>query len=394
MLFSFAIIFIGAYLFGSLFNRIKLPEIIGYIVCGIIIGPFCLSLLSDDLLEIAPILRQLSLVIILARAGLSLDIKELKGLGRPALLLCILPAICEIFGITILAPIFFPLNYSESFLLGCVIAAVSPAIIVPRMLYLKEHRYGAQGKIPELITFAASLDDIFVIVAFAGALEWVKTGTFNSQLLINIPLSIINGIILGVVVGIIICFLFSNYILALIQQVIILLSVLFIFLYLEDFFAHIIPISALLSIMCCGITINYKAPSISKSLGLLLKDLWIPAQIWLFVLVGALLDLSLLVVVGIMGILLIFIGLVFRSFGVGMSLCNTSFVFREKLFIFVSYLPKATVQAAIGSVALNYGLNCGEFVQTLSVVAIVVTAPLGAILMDYLYPILLKKDKI
>lgn len=394
MLVSFAIIFLLGLLFGKLSNMLKLPEIIGFIIAGMFMGPYGFDLLSDSLLEIGPVLRQVSLVIILTRAGLSLKIGDLQSIGRPALLLCVLPALCEMGVIVLVAPLLFGVTYGEGLLLGCVIAAVSPAIIVPRMLFLKEKGYGSGKKIADMITMAASLDDIFVIVAFAGAIEWVKSGTFHLKLLWSIPSSIVLGGVVGVTLGLGMSYYFQKFETTLIHKVIILLSSFFLLLYGEELLSNSVSFSALLAIMCCGLTLNYKSASVAKDLVVSFAQLWYPAQIWLFVLVGTGLNMSLAMTLGVVGIMIILLGLIGRIMGVGFSLWKTPLNPGEKIFVGLSFLPKATVQAAIGSIPLSLGLSCGELVQTLSVMAILITAPLGACLIDYFYPKLLKQEEI
>lgn len=393
MVTSLAIIFISGIIFSLICKKIKLPELIGMIIAGIIIGPYCLGWLSSDILNISPQLRQISLVIILTRAGLSLNIKDLKSVGRPALLLCFVPALFEIIGITYLAPKFFSLSYLEAFLLACVVAAVSPAIIVPRMLALKENGYGRKKNIPEMITMAASLDDILVIILFTSGLSLLEAGTFNVATLIDLPVSILLGILVGWLSSITYCFVSFYLKFSESQKVISLFSLFFLLLQLESSLSTYIAFSGLLAIMCCGIFINYYTPKLASSLSMSFNKLWDGAQIWLFVLVGACLNITSLGFTALLALLLIAIGLCFRIGGVFTSLIDTPFDNKEKLFISYSYLPKATVQAAIGSIPLSLGLACGELIQIISIVAILFTAPIGAYLMDSSYDKLLRRMK-
>lgn len=393
MVTSIALTFIFGIMFSLICKKIKLPELVGMIFAGILIGPYCLNLLSPDLLNISSGLRQISLVIILTRAGLSLNILDLKSVGRPALLLCFIPALFEIVGITYLAPKFFPLSSLEAFLLGCVVAAVSPAIIVPRMLALKENGYGMKKNIPGMITLAASLDDILVIILFSSALTLLDAGSFDLSTFINLPVSIILGILVGWLSCIAYCYVsfylkFSDS-----QKVISLFSMFFLLLQLEANLDGKIAFSGLLSIMCCGIFINYYTPKAAGKLSLAFNKLWDGAQIWLFVLVGASLNITNLGFTAVLALLLIVFALSFRMAGVFTSLIDTPFDTKEKLFISYSYLPKATVQAAIGGIPLSLGLACGELIQTISIVAILFTAPVGAFLMDKFYDKLLRRMK-
>lgn len=393
MVTSLALIFTFGIVGSLICKKIKIPELIGMILAGILIGPFCLGWLSPEILNISSSLRQIALVIILTRAGLSLNIRDLKSVGRPALLLCFLPALFEIAGITYLAPKLFGLSTLESFLLACVVAAVSPAIIVPRMLALQESGYGTKKNIPGMITLAASLDDILVIILFSSALSLLDAGSFNLSTLIDLPVSIFLGIIVGWLSCIFYCFITKYLKFTENQKVISLISLFFLLLQLETSLNDKIAFSGLLAIMCCGIFINYYTPKAALNLSASFNKLWDGAQIWLFVLVGACLNISSLGLTAILALILIFFGLCFRMAGVFSSLIDTPFDTKEKLFISYSYLPKATVQAAIGGIPLSLGLACGELIQTISIVAILFTAPVGAFLMDKFYDQLLRRMK-
>lgn len=394
MLTSLALILIFGLLFSKLFKHINLPELIGMILAGIIIGPFFLEWLSDDIMELAPSLRQIALVIILTRAGLSLKISDIKSVGRPAALLSFLPALFEILGTVLIAPVFFNINRLEALLLGCVLAAVSPAIIVPRMLALKEKGYGAKNRIPELITLASSLDDIFVIVLFTTALNLVSKDNVNLHTLYAIPTSILLGAGVGIALGIGFLFLYGYFELPTTTNLIVLMSAFFLCLQIETLFTGVIGFSGLLAIMCTGITINYYSPDLANELGRPLESLWTVASIWLFVLVGASLNIAVIPSYGFFAVLLVAFGILCRWTGVSASLAKTKFKPKEKLFITYSYIPKATVQAAIGGIPLALGLPCGELILTVSILAILITAPLGATLMDRNYFRLLNRVNI
>lgn len=393
MLSSLALIFISGISFSLICKKIKIPELVGMILAGILIGPFLLNWLSPDILDISPHLRQISLVIILTRAGLSLNLGDLKSVGRPAMLLCFLPAIFEIIGIAYFSTLFFNLSLLEGFLLGCVVAAVSPAIIVPRMLALKENGYGMKKNIPGMITLAASLDDILVIILFTSALSLVESGSFQLASLIDLPVSILLGFLIGWISSIAYCFIVHLFKCSDNQKVMLLLSLFFLLLQLETSLDETVAFSGLLAIMCCGIFINHYTPKSAHRLSAAFNKLWDGAQIWLFVLVGASLNMTSLGFTVILALILITIGLCFRMAGVFTSLLDTPFDNKEKLFITYSYLPKATVQAAIGGIPLSMGLACGDLIQAIAIVAILFTAPIGAYLMDHFYDKLLRRMK-
>lgn len=391
MVTSLAFIFIFGLLFGNMFKQFNLPALIGMILAGILIGPYFLEWLSEDMISLAPELRQIALVIILTRAGLSLNLKDIRKVGRPAALLSFLPALFEIIGITFLAPIIFDINTYEAMLLACVLAAVSPAIIVPKMLELKKMGFGKKRRIPDMITLAASLDDIFVIVLFTTALSLVSKEEVNYQAFFSVPSSIILGIGVGVVLGIGFLIFDDLFDLSHVNKIIVMMAAFFLCLKVETFFTGIMGFSSLLAIMCVGITINFYAPKIAKDLAKSFESLWGAASIWLFVLVGASLNIAIISNYALLAIVLVFIGILCRWLGVTASLMKTPFHPNEKLFITYSYIPKATVQAAIGGIPLGLGLPCGELVLTVSILAILITAPLGATLMDRNAETLLRK---
>lgn len=391
MLTSLTLIFISGLSASWICKKIKLPELIGMIIVGIIIGPYALDYLDDKILLISPDLRQIALIVILSRAGLNLCLKDFKGVGRTTSLLCFLPALLEIIGTCYLAPKFFSMTYIEAFLLGCTIAAVSPAIIIPRMLAIKEKGYGAKNNIPDIVTLCSSLDDIIVIILFSTALTYVETGVFNYSMVYTFPLSILFGIFIGCIVSIVYCFYLRLFSPKDSHSLIVLLSIYFLLLKCEDLLSGYIPFSALLAILSSTIFMNHYTPKLSQRLSESFEKLWDCSQIWLFVLVGASLNISSIKSIIIPSIVLITLCQVFRFSGVFLSLIDSEFNQKEKLFFSFSYIPKATVQAAIGSIPLNLGLPCGELILGISIISILYTAPIGAILIDKYYDKLLRR---
>lgn len=391
---SLFIIFGGGILGGFLFEKIKLPKLVWYIILGILIGPSLFNIVDDTLLSISSHLRQIALVIILTRSGLSLDIKSLKKIGRPAILMCFLPACFEIVGITIFGPMLLGISYFEALLLGSVLAAVSPAVVVPRMIRLMEEGYGKQHCVPELVMAGASCDDIFVIVLFYSFKNLVATSTFDAWSVGQIPISIVSGVILGIGVGFLMVLAIRYMKLNRIVHVILMLGLSFGMLALENALKPYFSVSSLLAIIVMAFVVGIFKKEEAKELQKSYNGLWQGFEILLFALVGVAVDVRYAfskegaIIVG-----LVFIALVFRSLGVLCSVIATNFTWKEKLYIVLSYLPKATVQASIGAIALSEGLACGTLVLTAAVVAILITAPLGAILMDSLKNKLLMKER-
>ena len=387
------IIFGGGILGGFLFEKIKLPKLVWYIILGILIGPSLFNIVDDTLLSISSHLRQIALVIILTRSGLSLDIKSLKKIGRPAILMCFLPACFEIAGITIFAPMLLGISYFEALLLGSVLAAVSPAVVVPRMIRLMEEGYGKQHCVPELVMAGASCDDIFVIVLFYSFKNLVATSTFDAWSVGQIPISIVSGVILGIGVGFLMVLAIRYMKLNRIVHVILMLGLSFGMLALENALKPYFSVSSLLAIIVMAFVVGIFKKEEAKELQKSYNGLWQGFEILLFALVGVAVDVRYAfskegaIIVG-----LVFIALLFRSLGVICSVIATKFTWKEKLYIVISYLPKATVQASIGAIALSEGLACGTLVLTAAVVAILITAPLGAILMDNLKNKLLERE--
>lgn len=391
MLTSIAIILLLGLLTGWIFSKIKLPSLLGMITVGILISPYALNLIDESIIAISGEIRQIALVIILTRAGLSLDISDLKKVGRPAFLMCFVPACAEILGTLILAPVLLGVSTIEAAVIGSVIAAVSPAVIVPRMIRLIEEGYGADKSIPQLILAGASVDDVFVIVMFTAFSALASTGEVSVINFIQIPISIVSGILLGGCVGILSVIFFKKYHIRDSIKILIMLSVSFLFLEAERRLQGYIPISGLLAIMSMGIIIKKKYDVLAMRLSAKYNKLWLGAEIFLFVLVGTTVDLRYAISAGISSVLLILGALLFRMAGVGLSLMKTDLSQKERLFCMLAYTPKATVQAAIGSVPLTMGLTCGNVVLTVAVLSILVTAPFGALCVDNLYKRLLNK---
>lgn len=392
MLTSLALIFLCGLLLGSIFQKIKLPPLLGMIITGIILGPYALNLIDQSVLSISSDLRQIALIIILTRAGLNLDINSLKKVGRPAILMCFLPACFEIIGMVLLAPPLLGISILDALIMGTVVAAVSPAVIVPKMLKLIETGYGKDKSIPQMIMAGASVDDVFVIVLFTSFTGLAQGESFSPISLIQVPISIILGIGLGILIGILLGFFFKKVHMRDSIKVIIILSISFLLVTLENSLKGIVPISGLIAIMSIGISLQKIRSDASKRISTKFSKLWVAAELMLFVLVGATVDIKYAFSAGIMAILLIFGVLVFRMIGVLICLIKTKLNKKERIFCMIAYCPKATVQAAIGYIPLTMGLSCGNIVLTVAVLSILITAPLGAFFIELLYKRLLKKE--
>ena len=369
----------------------KLPSLLGMIIVGIVLSPHCLNLVDDSILTISGDLRQIALVIILTRAGLSLNFSDLKKVGRPAILMCFVPACIEMVGTIIFAPLLLDISILDAAIIGSVMAAVSPAVIVPRMIKLIEDGYGTDKSIPQLILAGASVDDVFVIVVFTALTTLASTGEVSAISFIQIPTSILLGILLGGLVGTILVWFFRRFHIRDSVKVLIIISVSFLLLELQSRLKDILAVSGLLAIMSMGIIINQKYNVLAKRLSVKYNKLWLGAEIFLFVLVGIAVDLKYALAACVVVILLVILALVFRMMGVAISLVKTKLNKKERLFCAVAYTPKATVQAALGTVPLAMGLSCGEMVLTVAVISILITAPFGAICVDNLYKKLLSK---
>ena len=390
MLTIIAIILLMGLLLGKIFNVFKLPSLLGYILTGVIISPYALNIVDESLLNIASQIRQIALVVILTRAGLLLNIKELKKVGRPAILMCFLPACFEILSVIIIGPVLFGITRVEAAIVGSVIAAVSPAVIVPRMIKLIEERYGQEHAIPQLILAGASVDDVFVIVIFTAMTALEAAGDFSLISFTKIPISILTGIFVGGVVGYGLVLFFKRKHIRDTTKVLIIISISFLLLELEHKINDIIPMSGLLAIMSLGVVVKNKYEALAIRIQIKYNKLWLGAEIMLFVLVGVTVNLKYVMDAGILTIILILFALASRMIGVFVCLIKTNFSFKEKFFCMIAYTPKATVQAGIGAVPLAMGLNCGQIVLTIAVMSIIITAPFGAIAIDNLYAKLLR----
>lgn len=394
MLTSLALIFLFGLIFGALFQKLRLPPLLGMLIVGIVLGPYALNWLDDSLLSISADLRQIAQIIILTRAGLNLNISDLKKVGRPAILMCFLPACFEILGMLVLAPPLLHISYLDAAIMGAVVGAVSPAVIVPKMLRLMEEGYGTKKSIPQLILAGASVDDVFVIVLFSSFTGLAKGESLSPWRFAGIPISILLGVLLGAALGLLLAFFFQKVHVRDSVKVLLLLSFSFLLVALEDALEGIVPISGLIAVMSLGIALQRKRDIVAKRLSLKFSKLWVAAELLLFVLVGAAVDLHYAYAAGLSAVILIFGVLLFRMAGVWVCLFKTKLLFKERLFCMLAYMPKATVQAAIGSVPLSMGLSCGNIVLTVAVLAILITAPLGAFLIDLTYKKLLTLNEI
>ncbi len=392
MLISIALILMTGLLFGTICKKIHFPSLFGMIIAGIIIGPHALNLIDESILDISSDIRRIALIIILIRAGLKLELSDLKKVGRPAILMCFLPACFEIIGMVLLAPHFLGMNYIDAAILGAVIGAVSPAVIVPRMIKLIDEDYGTEKGIPQMILAGASVDDVFVIVMFTTFTGFAQGGKLSALSFINIPVSIILGIIVGFASGFILHKWFSKVGLNLITKTIILLSVSFVLSTAETKIPEI-PFASLIAIMCAGIAIRKSDIKMAMNISGQYDKMWTVAEIFLFVLVGASVAIDHAKEAGPRAIILVLLVLLFRMLGVFLCILGTKLNLKEKIFCMIAYTPKATVQAAIGGVPLAMGLSCGETVLTVSVVAILLTAPLGAFGIDLTYKKFLVRGK-
>ena len=388
MIGSLALVFFLGIAAARLFAFLRLPRMIGMLLCGILLGPCGLGLLDPSILGISSELRQMALVIILIKAGLLLDLSDLKKVGKPAVLLSCLPASCEILGYCLFAPSLLGISRTEAALLGCVMGAVSPAVVVPKMTSLIEQGIGTAKQIPQMILAGASCDDIFVIVLFGAFADMAAAGEMNASSLFEIPVSAISGLLIGLIAGALLAAFFErcfqkNRPIRNSEKLILILGVSFSFLAAQSLLEHILPLSGMLAViaMACMLRIRL-APCVTQRLCEKFGKLWIAAEILLFVLVGAAVDLPALAGVGRSAVLLIAAALLFRCAGVSLCLTGTPLTLRERIFCAIAYLPKATVQAAIGSVPLAMGLSCGQLVLSVSVAGILLTAPLGAIGME------------
>ena len=391
MLLSISLILILGMSMGWICQKIKLPSLLGMLVTGVVLGPYVLNLLDESILGISPELRKIALIIILTRAGLGLDLSGLKKIGRPAVLMCFVPASFEILGMILFAPKLMGITLLEADVMGAVLAAVSPAVVVPRMVKLMEEGYGVKEGIPQLILAGASVDDVYVIVLFSTFVGMMQGEGASIIRFINIPVSIFLGIAIGLIIGVMLAYFFKKVHIRDTSKVLIILSISLLLVVIEDRLTTSITFSALIAIMFIGIGLQKKREVVAKRLSVKYGKLWVAAEVFLFVLVGATVNIGYLGKVGIKAIIVIVGALFFRMLGVFVCLLGTSLNRKERLFTMMAYTPKATVQAAIGGIPLALGLACGDIVLTVAVLAIVLTAPLGAFAIDLSYKKLLKR---
>ena len=399
MLTSLALIFLVGLAMGAICQKLKLPRIIGMLATGIVLGPYVLDLLDPSILSISADLRKMALIIILLKAGLSLNLDDLKKVGRPAIMMSFVPASFEIIGYLLFAPAILGITTVEAAVMGSVLAAVSPAVVVPRMVQLMETKYGTEKAIPQMIMAGASCDDIFVIVLFTTFLGMAQGGGADIKAFANIPVSIILGIILGAIAGYLLYLFFETayakkHYVRNSMKVIIVLGFSFLLIAIEGWLEGKIAVSGLLAVVSMACVLKMKCTAfVSRRLSEKFGKLWLAAEVILFVLVGAAVDIRYTLEAGLAAIAMIFVALIFRSFGVLLCTVKTDLSAKERAFCVIAYLPKATVQAAIGSVPFAAGLPCGKIVLSVAVMAIIITAPLGAFGMDLTYKKFLTKEK-
>lgn len=398
MLTSLAMVFLVGLALAALCQQIRLPRIIGMLFTGILLGPCVLNWLDPSILSISSDLRQMALVIILIKAGLSLNLADLKKVGRPAVMMSCVPASCEILAFVLFAPALLGITRVEAAVMGAVLGAVSPAVVIPRMVQLMDEQYGTEKSIPQMILAGASCDDIFVIVLFSTFTRMAQGGTAHAADFLNIPVSIVLGVLLGAAAGFGLSWFFETayarrHTVRNSMKVIVVLGVAFLLMAVETWLKGIVSVSGLLAVVSMACVLKMRCvPSVSKRLSEKFGKLWLAAEVLLFVLVGTAVDIRYTLAAGIPAVAMILLALVFRACGVCLCMAGTALNKKERLFCVIAYLPKATVQAAIGSVPLAMGLPCGQIVLSVAVLAILITAPLGAIGMDATYQKLLEKQ--
>lgn len=392
MLLSAALILLVGMSMGWICQKVKLPSLLGMLLTGMVLGPYVLDLIDASILGISADLRKIALIIILTRAGLGLDLSALKKIGRPAVMMCFVPASFELLGMILLAPRFMGMSVLEAAVLGSVLAAVSPAVVVPRMVKLMDEGYGTKEGIPQLILAGASVDDVYVIVLFSTFVGMLQGEGASVLRFANIPVSILLGILIGAAIGVLLAVFFQKVHIRDTTKVLIILSISLLLVTAEDALTTPITFSALIAIMFIGIGLQKKRGIVAKRLAVKYSKLWVAAEVFLFVLVGATVNVDYLGKVGVKVLIVIIGALVFRMLGVAVCLIGTSLKKKERLFTMMAYTPKATVQAAIGGIPLSLGLACGDTVLTAAVLAIVLTAPLGAFAIDLTYKKLLAKE--
>ena len=391
LIYSIALILIIGFLFSSLFIRLQLPGLLGLILTGILLGPFGMDLMAPELLAISADIRKIALIVILVRAGLTMELGDLKKIGRPAILMTFLPATFEILAVTLLAPKLLGITLLESAILGTVLGAVSPAVVVPRMIMLIESGYGKAKGIPQMILAGASVDDVYVIVLFTSFMGMYTGSGFQAITLLSVPVSIALGLLGGLLVGLGLVFLFRTFHIRDTMKVMLVLSASFLLVTAEDSLAKFIPFSGLLGVMAVGATLLKRRPELAKRLNDKFAKIWSAAEIFLFVLVGSAVDISALGGVGFAAVTLIFGALFFRMVAVILAVSSTNLNTKERIFSAMAYIPKATVQAAIGSIPLAAGVEAGSIILSGAVLAIILTAPIGATFIDRTYKTFLAK---
>lgn len=378
MLLSIGLIILTGLLMGWVFSKLYLPRIIGMLIAGIILGPQVLNVLDTSVISMSGDLRKIALIIIIAKAGLSLNISDLRRIGRPAVMLCFIPATLELLAFVLFAPLIMDVTVLQAAILGAVMGAVSPAVTVPRLTKMIDDGYGVKKGIPQMLIAGASADDIYVIVLFSTLVGLEAGGSVSVLNFLRIPMEIVSGAVLGTVLGIFMALYFKKVHMRDSLKVTIIMAVNMLLYWFEG----IAPVSGLLAVMSMGIAINMKMPEVSKRLSQKFTKLWVAAEIFLFVLVGSTVNISYVSEAGLGMVAMLFIGLIFREAGTYISIVGTGLNTKEKIFCLISQVPKATVQAAIGGIPLAMGLGCGNIVLTMAVISIVITAPLGAIGMD------------
>lgn len=393
MLISVALILIFGFILSGIFNKIHIPGLLGMLVAGIVLGPHVLNLIDPSILQISADLREIALIVILVRAGLSLDIKDLKKVGRPAILMSFVPATFEIIGAVLLGSWLIGVSVVEAAIIGAMLAAVSPAIIVPKMLALMEKGYGTKKSIPQLVMAGASADDIYAIVLFTSFIGIAKGGAFHAWSLLTVPVSIITGFAVGIGAGMLLVLVFKRFHIRDTIKVLIILGAAFLLVGFEAHISAVVPFSGLLAVMALGGTILKMREEVAKRISGKFSKIWVAAELILFVLLGAAVDIRYMFQAGIWAVVVIVGALLFRAIGTSLSLIKSGYNAKEMLFCNISYLPKATVQAAVGAIPLAAGVASGNIILSIAVLSILITAPLGAIGIDLSYKKLLTKDK-
>ncbi len=392
MLLSLSLIIMLGFALKGIFQKLQLPGLLGMLLSGIVLGPYVLDLISPNILTISTDLREIALIVILVRAGLSLDLRDLKKVGRPALLMCFVPATFEIIGVVLLAPILLGISYLEAAILGAILGAVSPAVVVPKMIHLIESGYGRKHSIPQLIMAGASADDIYNIVLFTSFMGIYAGQGFSPAAMLEIPVSILTGVAVGIGAGLVLVRIFRQLHIRDTIKVLIILGVSFLMVGLQDLVSQVVPFSGLLAVMTLGGTILKTYEVLARRISGKFSKIWVAAELVLFVLVGAEVDVRYAAGAGLAVVGLILGGLVFRAIGTWLSVSGAGLSGKEKLFSVIAYLPKATVQAAIGALPLAAGVAAGNIILTTAVVAILISAPLGAIGIEKTYQRLLERN--